>query len=212
MAGYTSLHFVGGHLALDFVNTETAASGAGGDELGSYGAAIDWLGRAGALSGAERDAMGAFDGSGAAREALAELCGLRGVLRGLLDALRTGGAIPREYVDRINERLGACRSARTLVLENGRYRLRERYRFERPRDLLAPIVNAAAELVATVDLTRVKRCGSACCDMYFLDTSRNRSRTWCDMAGCGNRAKAAAYYRRSRAGKRAPAAKPAGRP
>jgi predicted RNA-binding Zn ribbon-like protein len=32
--------------------------------------------------------------------------------------------------------------------------------------------------------------------MFFLDTSRNRTRTWCDMAACGNRAKAAAYYQR----------------
>jgi hypothetical protein len=37
-------------------------------------------------------------------------------------------------------------------------------------------------------------------DRRIGDVSRNRSPTWCDMAACGNRAKAAAYYRRSRAG------------
>jgi predicted RNA-binding Zn ribbon-like protein len=28
----------------------------------------------------------------------------------------------------------------------------------------------------------------------FLDTTRNASRRWCDMAGCGNRAKAKRFY------------------
>ncbi|MDQ2680100.1 MAG: CGNR zinc finger domain-containing protein [Candidatus Eremiobacteraeota bacterium] len=33
--------------------------------------------------------------------------------------------------------------------------------------------------------------------MFFVDTSKNRTRAWC-MKACGNRAKAAAHYRRSK--------------
>ena len=80
--------------------------------------------------------------------------------------------------------------------EGDGFALGVRYRFERPGDLLMPLANAAAELLTAIDLSRVKRCRGDCCDMYFLDTSRNRTRAWCEMAACGNRAKAAAYYER----------------
>jgi predicted RNA-binding Zn ribbon-like protein len=34
--------------------------------------------------------------------------------------------------------------------------------------------------------------------LYFYDTSPKRSRRWCSMATCGNRAKAARHYARSK--------------
>ncbi len=40
---------------------------------------------------------------------------------------------------------------------------------------------------------RLKVCAAADCRWAFLDTTRNRSRRWCDMAGCGNRAKNRAW-------------------
>ena len=42
----------------------------------------------------------------------------------------------------------------------------------------------------------VRRCGSQRCVLLFYDTSKNCSWRWCDMAVCGNRAKASSYYRR----------------
>jgi predicted RNA-binding Zn ribbon-like protein len=47
---------------------------------------------------------------------------------------------------------------------------------------------------------RVRECADARCPALFLDESRNGSRRWCSMERCGARAKAAAYYRRHRAG------------
>jgi predicted RNA-binding Zn ribbon-like protein len=35
--------------------------------------------------------------------------------------------------------------------------------------------------------------------LYVLDGTKNGTRRWCDMRSCGNRANAAAYYRRRRA-------------
>jgi predicted RNA-binding Zn ribbon-like protein len=45
---------------------------------------------------------------------------------------------------------------------------------------------------------RLKICAN--CQWLFLDRSRNRSRMWCDMAVCGNRAKAKRHYDRQREG------------
>ena len=44
---------------------------------------------------------------------------------------------------------------------------------------------------------RMKACPWDTCHFAFYDHSRNRSRTWCSMAVCGNRAKAQTYRRRT---------------
>lgn len=62
--------------------------------------------------------------------------------------------------------------------------------------LLRPIAVSAADLLRSELLDRVKQCSSDTCSWMFIDESRNRSRRWCDMSDCGNRAKARRYYRR----------------
>jgi predicted RNA-binding Zn ribbon-like protein len=44
---------------------------------------------------------------------------------------------------------------------------------------------------------RMKACAADTCRWAFYDQSRNRSRQWCDMAVCGNRAKARSYRKRT---------------
>ena len=43
---------------------------------------------------------------------------------------------------------------------------------------------------------RMKACRADDCRWAFLDTSKNRSRAWCSMESCGNRAKVQAYRER----------------
>ncbi|MGH9133962.1 MAG: CGNR zinc finger domain-containing protein [Ilumatobacteraceae bacterium] len=45
---------------------------------------------------------------------------------------------------------------------------------------------------------RIRQCAHPRCVLWFVDTSRNGSRRWCSMAGCGNRSKAQQHYRRHR--------------
>jgi hypothetical protein len=49
---------------------------------------------------------------------------------------------------------------------------------------------AAAKVAIEQRLDRVKICPADDCLWAFYDTSRNRSRQWCSMEVCGNRAKA----------------------
>jgi predicted RNA-binding Zn ribbon-like protein len=66
---------------------------------------------------------------------------------------------------------------------------------ERP---LWEIAGSAADLLTSADRDRVKECASATCEWVFLDRSRNRSRRWCDMSDCGNRAKARRFQAKKR--------------
>ncbi|MGZ4292279.1 MAG: CGNR zinc finger domain-containing protein [Gaiellaceae bacterium] len=43
---------------------------------------------------------------------------------------------------------------------------------------------------------RMKACRADDCRWAFLDTSKNKSRAWCSMESCGNRAKVHAYRQR----------------
>jgi predicted RNA-binding Zn ribbon-like protein len=45
---------------------------------------------------------------------------------------------------------------------------------------------------------RIRACGDPECILHFYDVSKNGTRRWCSMAGCGNRAKAQRHYARQK--------------
>ncbi|NBE50749.1 CGNR zinc finger domain-containing protein [Streptomyces boluensis] len=61
------------------------------------------------------------------------------------------------------------------------------------RHALAEVAVAWSDLVVTGDAARLKRCAEHACAWVFWDVSKNRSRRWCSMRICGNRAKARRY-------------------
>lgn len=63
---------------------------------------------------------------------------------------------------------------------------------------LAGLLASLARAMADGSWTRVKACRRDTCRWLFFDQSRNRSGTWCSMAGCGSRMKARAYRARQR--------------
>lgn len=60
--------------------------------------------------------------------------------------------------------------------------------------LEAATAHSALRLLADAEISRLKICGN--CGWLFIDRSKNRSRTWCDMTVCGNRVKANRHYHR----------------
>jgi predicted RNA-binding Zn ribbon-like protein len=64
--------------------------------------------------------------------------------------------------------------------------------------MLWRIADSAAEMLITGDLARLRQCGGDNCGWLFEDTSRNRSRQWCDMQDCGNLAKVRRFRSRMR--------------
>lgn len=76
------------------------------------------------------------------------------------------------------------------------------WKWEEPRsldDALCPIILSLVEVLTKDDLERLCRCPG--CGWLFYDQSRNRSRTWCDMHYCGNRAKARRHFQRKKEGR-----------
>lgn len=63
---------------------------------------------------------------------------------------------------------------------------------------LARIVAAIMASGADGTWPRLKVCPDEICQLAFVDTSKNRSRTWCSMRPCGNRSKTRSYRARRR--------------
>ncbi|TYK48222.1 CGNR zinc finger domain-containing protein [Actinomadura decatromicini] len=63
---------------------------------------------------------------------------------------------------------------------------------------LARLAAAITDSVAAGTWSRLKVCQEDTCRWAFLDTSKNRSRSWCSMRVCGNRTKTRAYRARRR--------------
>jgi predicted RNA-binding Zn ribbon-like protein len=66
------------------------------------------------------------------------------------------------------------------------------------------IALSASQLLTSPDLDRVRECADEHgCGWLFFDTTKNRSRRWCSMDGCGNRAKARRHYARQKSASQA---------
>lgn len=179
--------FEADQLALDFLN-----AGLGSEP----GAVVAWLLEAG-LAG-ERDARRLVASPPLGRILLTEALWLRDAVAAAMAAFEGGDPPPEHALFALNRVLDArYRSLRVEARGTGAA-LAEAVDSRFPVGLLAPVAAAAAELLATGDRSRLRRCAADGCGRWFYDVSRNGRRRWCSMARCGNRAKAAAHYRRHR--------------
>jgi predicted RNA-binding Zn ribbon-like protein len=91
-------------------------------------------------------------------------------------------------------------AVQSLRLVEGEQELEWAWAYQ-PDDLgrvLWPVTRSAIELIQSGQYRRVGQCeDDRGCGYLFLDTSRNRSRRWCSMESCGNRAKAMRHYHKA---------------
>lgn len=183
--------FVAGALCLDFVNTVGGIrSGVHNDRLESYVDLVDWAVLGAAVSPARSDALRLI----ARRRpemgvrTLGEAKALRESLHAVFSAALKRQAPSRQAFDFVNQRLGLAMSHARIKRAGEKYE----WTWEPPEMLdapLWPVVHNAGELLASEALERLRECASDTCGWLFLDLTKNRSRRWCAMSGCGNRAK-----------------------
>jgi predicted RNA-binding Zn ribbon-like protein len=220
----SELSLVGGHPALDLVNTLERGVPLDGeppyDFLSDTSALLRWTVRVGLISDAEAKRVGRAwrEDPGAAHAGLVAVRDLReGLHVAMLAAIPRvhGGAAgppgsPAEgepvaagaALVGLHERWSAAAARATLVLDRGDPP-RVRLAYGTVPAMLVPdrIAEAALDVLLTADLTRVRRCPVAegGCGWLFLDQSRNGSRRWCRMADCGTAAKSRRLTERRRA-------------
>jgi predicted RNA-binding Zn ribbon-like protein len=188
-------------LALDFANTRGWHESEDREELlETYRDAIKWCEQSGVVDRKEAAHLVETGQNRVSvmRELLREFIRLRKSLYRIFSAVAT--EIPPRDIDleTLNEHLAKVMAETRLVYESPRFILHQDRRDEALHFLLDPIVRSAANLLLSDEIGRLKKCADQSCGWLFIDGSKNRSRKWCDMKDCGNRAKARRHYRRVR--------------
>jgi predicted RNA-binding Zn ribbon-like protein len=172
------------HPALDLMNTVATVDGAQMDFWQSDADVLRWLVHRG-LAGDEplpRWKTSAL---------LAAARSLREMVRALVHQRKRGRPID---LTALNAFLAKSASYLQLRKEaRGALRLTRRYENATPEQLLAPLAESAAELLATGDFELVRSCDGTECTLWFYDRTKAHRRRWCSMAVCGNRHKVAAF-------------------
>jgi predicted RNA-binding Zn ribbon-like protein len=194
--------FVGGHVALDFVNTVDWRGDPARrhDLLAEAGDLIVWAARAGTLTPAESRALKARIDQDPRRAlvTLRRARRVREVLARVLGAAARARRADEADVRRLNVFTQAALRRRRLELRGADY-IWGWVAAEGPAldAILWPIVLAAADLLTSPARANLRPCAADDCGWLFLDTSRTGRRRWCTMQSCGNRAKARRFYARS---------------
>jgi predicted RNA-binding Zn ribbon-like protein len=193
---------LGGRLSLDFVNTlDPRASDQPRDFLNAYADLVGWSHYAGILTTSQADELVA---SSAAQPVFAavvfvQAIAFREALHRAFLAISRGRTPARVDLDAIQEAYWtALAHARLSPRDRGLewVWLEDGAALDRP---LWEIARSAVELLTAPEIGRVKECANHGCGWLFLDSSKNGSRRWCSMEGCGSQIKMRRQYARKRA-------------
>jgi len=192
----------GGHLALDFANTisRREAPDDSRERLTHYGRLVTWAVEAGLST--EKDAARlraeATRRPRAAAAAMRRAVALREEIFSLFVSIARDERPPDPALRALNAALPGALAALRVGPAEGKFGWRFVHGEDDLTPMLSPVVRAAAELLTSAELARVRECGSDTCFWLFLDASKNGTRRWCDMKTCGNRAKARRHYHREK--------------
>lgn len=196
-----TLSLVAGKLALDFANTESGRGGAEHlDHLQTAGHLVEWAAHVKIIR--ERDAALARrilkDQTKLARHLVARGRSLRETIHQLSSNLVVGKPPAKELLHGLAAVHAEMLATATLTPHENHYEWAWHPKAELAAAILGPITLSALDLLLEADFSRIKQCHGNHCGWLFYDSTKNKSRQWCDMSVCGNRAKASALRARIR--------------
>jgi predicted RNA-binding Zn ribbon-like protein len=193
---------VGGRLCLDFCNTTSDRRGYQEDRLETYADVVGWGWRAGILN-AEEAARLTRLGTRSPTEGLSvweRAIQLREALNAIFCSVAESRRMRPGALEVLNGELAGAMSRSQVVPTDTGFTWLWAEGGKALDCVLWPIARSAADLLTEGPLAAIRRCEGRDCGWLFLDTSRNRTRRWCDMRICGNRAKARRHHQRMKAG------------
>jgi predicted RNA-binding Zn ribbon-like protein len=187
--------WVGGQLALDFSNTCEWYEGEVDVEwLGDYARLVEWL------RGSEHlhhyTAVDLIKRAAKKPEQAAAIYADVGTLRDAILAICIDRERDTAALATINRFAKEARATQTVFWAGDHFVWE--YASDDLRLPMWILAEAAAALLTSDDFSRVHQCAADDCSWLFVDTSRTGKRRWCDMATCGNRAKARRHYNKGR--------------
>lgn len=176
-------------LAIDLINTDVLLPGVGWvDCLESLAQTRLWVGLQHHRLDVDADRLTKAD--------VAALRRLREDVGVAVGRARVGKRPPAKAVRAINDALEEAPAVRRLRWDGTGLDLEMRRPSGAGRRLLTQVAEGSAELLTDPNVRAIRDCAMDECVMLFYPT--RPSRKWCSDALCGNRARVARHYRRSR--------------
>jgi predicted RNA-binding Zn ribbon-like protein len=182
--------------AFDFLNTLELENGALVERLTDFDVAVDWLASNGVIQNRARfgTAVKAAEDRAAA---LDRLVSTRTALRDVAHAVAHDDVPERTAIAVVNGALNS-RERIELVASKDGVRLGHSHVGDPVDDVLARIAEPIVREIGAGHDDRIRICADETCRWVFYDESRSGRRRWCDMATCGNRAKARRHRARQK--------------
>jgi predicted RNA-binding Zn ribbon-like protein len=195
---WTKFLLIGNHLSLDFVNTKIMENGVPRDLLNGPEDVAAWAVAVKLLDLSQAKKLTKLWKEVESRDEFEQVLRFRKVLHGLVEAIARGESVKPPTLNAINAQLRK-QNGYTEVLPSGEGFTKQFFlEILVPSQLLAPVAEAAADLLCYGNPAYVKKCENPSCVLFFYDGTKNHSRRWCSMKACGNRTKVAAFYQRQR--------------
>jgi len=205
--------FIGGILCLDFINTVEGRSNnshhkkaAGddyqitGEKFRNYFDLVTWSRHEETALLGTKDARRliqlAEKHPRSAQTVFETAINLREDLYRIFKSLALGRRPGQADIEKVNDELKNARAHEKLVFSTDGFATEWENISDTLDSPLWPVVRSAAELLTSGDSSRLRQCVGEDCGWLFMDTSRNRSRQWCDMKDCGNLAKVRRFRER----------------
>ncbi|MDR4315441.1 Conserved protein containing a Zn-ribbon-like motif, possibly RNA-binding [Niallia circulans] len=203
MSEMNSYMMVGERLCMDFINTVSwrESGEKRRDWFTSYAKIVDWCIHADVLTKQKAKVLllKAEEKPSEAGEVLKRIIEMREVMYQIFKSVSKGTSPHPLDLECFNGFVSNFYQTLRVIHEKDHYTLKFMDNEENLDTMLPPILQSAVDLlVSKNDLERVKKCEGDSCGWLFFDTSRNRSRRWCSMADCGNRAKARRFYQKEK--------------
>jgi predicted RNA-binding Zn ribbon-like protein len=197
--GQGHAHGVDLDATFDFLNTLDRDDGFIREHLVTLDDALSWFVDRGVIhrEGADRARAQAGTQPVAAERDLARVRSVRKALREVADAIATHRVPGAAALDTVNRALRARQVIELVAAPDG-CSVDHRHVGDPVDDALARLAEPLVSELTAGHPERIKICASDTCQWVFYDTSRTGRRRWCDMATCGNRAKAARHRARAK--------------
>jgi predicted RNA-binding Zn ribbon-like protein len=193
-----NLKLESGWLCLDFANTaEWHASDHPTERLTSFAELIAWARSINLLPdrAAQQLLRAADQHSTEAARVLDRAVALREAIYHIFVAVAGGHSPAADDQATLNAELGRSMAQSRLIWNKATFDWDRQGEDGDLDQVLWWVLRSTTGLLTSEDIHRVGVCADdRGCGWLFYDTSRNRTRQWCSMRGCGNRAKARRHY------------------
>jgi predicted RNA-binding Zn ribbon-like protein len=180
----------------DFLNTIELESGSLVDRFETFDDAAGWLIGRGVCHKGRGPAALRPQGLGD-DEALARVRTVRAALRDVAHAVSHGRPADPDSLAEVNRAI-AARERIELVRSPDGVSVGHSHVGDPLDDALARLADPLVHEIGAGRADRVRICANDTCSWVFFDESRGGRRRWCDMATCGNQAKAARHRARAK--------------